>query len=174
VLFRSSIDLLPTILEIYNIPPKKETPGRSLIRLLESGKWNDDRVVYVETGIGFSDIGDHFFQKQRIFYPNILQLHQIVPEANFQIMITDPYYRETIAFAKHRAVLNSNYKLIYIPTHDGILWEAYDRKKDPLNQKNIYYPYQFERLKKELYSLVQLYESAKIVGSYILPEEFKD
>ncbi len=170
----SSVDILPTILEIYNIQNLKETAGRSLLEILRDGKWKDDRLVYTETGIWFSDIGDHFFQNQRIQYPNILQLHRIVPEQDFQIMITDPHYRETIAFAKHRAVLSSKYKLIYIPTHDGVLWEAYDRISDPLNQKNIYNPYMFDRFKKEIYSIAEKYEKAKIVGGYILPPSIEE
>lgn len=170
----SSIDLLPTILDVYNISSKTKLPGRSLLELLQNGKWKDERVIYTETGIWFSDIGEHFFQKQRIMYPNILKLHRIVPEQNYQIMITDPYYRETIAFAKHRAILTSKYKLIYIPTHDGVLWEAYDRIADPLNQKNIYNPFQFDKLKRELFSLVEQHEHAKLIGGYILPQALEE
>jgi arylsulfatase A-like enzyme len=169
----SSIDILPTILQFYGIEPYTELPGRSLLDLLEKRIWKDDRYVYSETGIWFSDIGDHFFQKQRIMYPNILKLHRIVPQQDYQIMITDPFYRETIAFAKHRALLTSKLKLIYIPTHEGVLFEVYDRINDPLNQKNIYNAYTHSRLRNELYKLVELHEGAKIIGGYIVPPVFE-
>ncbi len=169
----SAVDILPTILDFYNISPKTELAGRSLLPLISNKVWKDERMIYCETGIWFSDIGEHFFQKQRIMYPNILNLHRIVPEEDYQIMITDPFYRDTIAFAKHRAILTSKLKLIYIPTHDGVIYEVYDRIKDPLNQKNIYNSYTHLKLKTELFRLVQMYEKAEILGGYIVPPEIE-
>jgi len=167
----SSIDIVPTLLEFYQIEANKSFPGKSLIPILGKENWVEDRNVYSETGIWFSDIGDHFFQSQRIMYPSILKMHRIVPEENYQIMITDPYYRETIAFAKHRALMNSKYKFIYIPTRDGVLYELYDRIVDPLNQTNIAdsFPYIVEQMKTELYKIAEEREGASIIGDYIIP-----
>lgn len=167
----SSIDILPTLLDIYGIEPDTTLPGRSLKSGFGKKSWEDDRLIYAETGIWFSDVGDHFFQKQRILYPNILELHRVVPENNYQIMITEPYYRETIAFAKHRAILSKNFKLIYIPTHDGVLYEFYNREEDPLNTKNLYPNYYSYRFKNELLDLVKKWEGATIVDEYILPPQ---
>lgn len=170
----SSIDLVPTLLDFYQIQTQKTFPGKSLLDALSQGDWLRERYVYAETGVWFSDIGDHFFQKQRIMYPNILKLHRVVKEHNYQIMITDPYFRETIAFAKHRAILTSDYKLIYIPTQDTVLFELYDRKKDPLNQTNLYAnDFISNRLKTQLYKLVQERENATIIGDYIFPPSVK-
>jgi hypothetical protein len=104
-------------------------------------------------------------------YPSILKMHQIVPEEDYQIMITDPFYRETIAFAKHRSIVNSRYKFIYIPTRDGVIYELYDRISDPLNQTNIAEsnPYVIEKMKAELYKLAEEKEGANIIGDYIIP-----
>ena len=167
----SSIDLAPTLLEFFQIEANKNLPGKSLIPILGKEDWVEDRTVYSETGIWFSDIGDHFFQSQRIMYPSILKMHQIVPEENYQIMITDPYFRETIAFAKHRSLMNSRYKFIYIPTRDGVIYELYDRISDPLNLNNIASsnPFIVEQMKNELYKLVEEREGASIIGDYILP-----
>jgi hypothetical protein len=98
-------------------------------------------------------------------------MHQIVPEEDYQIMITDPFYRETIAFAKHRSIVNSRYKFIYIPTRDGVIYELYDRISDPLNQTNIAEsnPYVVEKMKAELYKLAEEKEGANIIGDYIIP-----
>lgn len=167
----SSIDLMPTLMEFFQVDANKKFPGRSLIQVLGKENWEDDRSVYAETGIWFSDIGDHFFQSQRIMYPNILKLHRIVPEENYQIMITDPFYRDTIAFAKHRTLISSKYKFIYIPTRDGVQFELYDRKTDPEDTKNIYdqNAYTGEAMKQELYRLAQDRENATIISDYIVP-----
>nr|WP_232420745.1 sulfatase-like hydrolase/transferase [Leptospira vanthielii] len=171
----SSVDIYPTLMEYFGISAKSKFPGKSLLPILGKTDWEEERSVYAETGIWFSDTGDHFFQKQRIPYPNILALHQVVPEEDYQIMITDPIYRETIAFSKHRSIQNSNYKLIYIPTRQGVVFELYDRKKDPLNRKNLY-PHHPDaaKLKDILYKTVIQWEDATLAGEYLIPSSLSE
>ncbi|TGL19190.1 sulfatase [Leptospira yanagawae] len=171
----SSVDFVPTLMDYFNIPLTSEYPGKSLLAVLQDKDWKEDRFVYSETGIWFSDVGNHFFQKQRIPYPNILSLHQVVPEEDYQIMITDPIYRETIAFSKHRSIQNSNYKLIYIPTREGVKFELYDRKKDPLNQTNLFPNHPMaSKMKDVLYKTVVKWESASVAGEYLIPSSLSD
>lgn len=171
----SSVDIYPTLMDYFEISTKQEFPGRSLLPVLGKSNWAEDRMVYAETGIWFSDAGDHFFQKQRIPYPNILSLHQVVPEEDYQIMITDPMYRETIAFSKHRSLQNSDYKLIYIPTRQGVLFEFYDRKKDPFNTKNLYPNHPMAiKMKDMLYQMVVKWEDASLAGEYLIPSSLSD
>nr|WP_232369234.1 sulfatase-like hydrolase/transferase [Leptospira abararensis] len=171
----SSVDIYPTLMEYFGISTKSKFPGKSLLPILGKTDWEEERSVYAETGIWFSDTGDHFFQKQRIPYPNILTLHQVVPEEDYQIMITDPIYRETIAFSKHRSIQNSNYKLIYIPTRQGVVFELYDRKKDPLNRRNLF-PHHPEaaKLKDLLYKTVIQWEDATLAGEYLIPSSISE
>ncbi len=167
----SSVDVYPTLLEYLNIQNKKDMPGTSLISVLGKSDWDEERFVYSETGIWFSDMGGHFFQSQRIPYPNILSLHQVVPEEGYQIMITDVMYRDTIAFSKHRSIQTSEYKLIYIPTRSGVIFELYNRKLDPNNTKNLFPSGQVgQKLKDKLYELVTKWESANRVGEFLVPE----
>ncbi|WCL48335.1 sulfatase-like hydrolase/transferase [Leptospira sp. GIMC2001] len=168
----SSIDLYPTILEYLNIPMTSAKPGKSLIASTEDSVLQKDRSVYSETGIWFSDRGNQFFQKQRIPYPNIMMMHKVVVEEDYQIMITDRNYRETIAFSKHRSIQNSRYKLIYIPTREGVIFELYDRIQDPMNTNNLWPLGNVgPKLKKELLELVNQASKVKIVGEYILPQQ---
>ncbi|MCB1159445.1 MAG: sulfatase-like hydrolase/transferase, partial [Leptospiraceae bacterium] len=165
----SSIDLLPTILDYYKIPTHKNFPGLSLNRLPNQKSKFTDRKVYTETGIWFSDKGEHFFQKERIMYPNILKLHTIIPSEGFQIMITKPEYKDKIAFAKHRGLIGKQYKLIYIPTSDGVHFELFDRLKDPLNTQNLWnsLPVVGKAYKDELFELCKKAENAEIINDYI-------
>ena len=165
----SSVDIFPTIMDFLKIPLNNEYPGKSLLTVLGKENWNNDRFVYAETGIWFSDIGEHFFQKQRIYYPSILKLHRIVPERGNQIMITDNFYRNSIAFGKHRAILSKNYKFIYIPTHDGVIYELYDRINDPLNTLNLFPQKNIEIYKNELYNISKKWENSKVISEYIFP-----
>lgn len=172
----SSIDIFPTLMNLFQVDyDRKSYPGVSLLDLAKNPKAFQDRAVYSETGIWFSDRGDQFFQKQRIPYPNILELHNVIPEEDYQIMITDPVFRETISFAKHRALLTSKYKLIYIPTREGVNWELYDRIEDPMNTRNLYpKPEVSNKLKENLYDLVRKWERANVVGEFLMPSNSSD
>lgn len=129
----SAIDIYPTIMRL--IGKKNDSSGSSLYHLLQEPV--PDRMVYSETGIWFSDKGNHFFQSLRIPYPNILHLHQIVPEQDNQIMITEPGYRNIIQFAKFRAVISSRFKMIYTPGPTGVRYFFFDRGQDPDNQVDL-------------------------------------
>jgi arylsulfatase A-like enzyme len=164
----SSVDLFPTILDELKLPKNNQLVGVGLKELETNPSRFMDRVVYSETGIWFSDKGDFFFQKQRIPYPSIIEMHEVIPEENFRVMIRNQYFRDTIAFSKHRAVLNQDFKLIYIPTREGVLWEFYSRK-DKNGETNLSFHPQREILKKRLYELSIQNENAKIISDYILP-----
>ncbi|MEM7180641.1 MAG: sulfatase-like hydrolase/transferase [Spirochaetota bacterium] len=167
----SSLDIVPTLLDILQLAsPNLE--GKSLLKLAQRPQ--EKRFVYSETGVWFSDRGEHFFQKQRIPYPNILKLHRVVPEENYQIMITNPKYNKLLRFAKHRAILSSNFKLIYIPTPNGVTYELFHRQKDPGNLQNLWSPQHPEgkEMRDHLHSLVSRY-GASIIEEYIhFPDKF--
>lgn len=174
----SSVDIVPSLLDFLKIEYPTEFAGVSLLPNLGKSFWEKERFVYSETGIWFSDLGGHFFQNQRIPYPNILSLHQVVPEEEYQIMITDLIYRDTIAFSKHRAIQTEDYKLIYIPTRAGVVFELYNRKLDPNSTKNLFPGGTIgQKLKDKLYETVVRWERASKAGEYLLPESvvnFKD
>ncbi|EQA45842.1 type I phosphodiesterase/nucleotide pyrophosphatase [Leptospira broomii serovar Hurstbridge str. 5399] len=166
----SSLDVFPTVLSIVGIhqPAEIVYPGRDLSKAPARGDWSDPRKIYSETGIWFSDRGDHFFQKNRIRYPNILELHSIDPEDGDSVTISDPYAKETIAFAKHRMIQDKHRKLVYIPRPEGVDYECYDRIADPWSQKPISAIY-CEDLKRELEKILVGSGKWKKAGDYFLP-----
>lgn len=143
----SSLDLFPTLLSEVSEKSRDEPQrkilqkeietrkGRNLNRVFNAKTWADDRAVYSETGIWFSDRGNHFFQKERIFYPNIIGLHSIESGEFPFISVSDPYAKESVIVSKHRALQNGRKKLIYVPSENGVLWSCYDRIADPWNER---------------------------------------
>ncbi|PJZ69573.1 sulfatase [Leptospira perolatii] len=133
----SSVDLVPTILDVLHFSESEKPPelrGLSVLPYLNRGQWNSSRRVYSETGIWFSDRGTHFFQQNRIKYPNILELQNIDSGDQNSVTISEPYAKETIAFSKHRMIQDHKRKLIYVPTPNGVEFECFDRIKDPWNR----------------------------------------
>lgn len=176
----SSLDLFPTLLlfvlkNIADSPLKeslleglKNRSGRNLFSAVDSNSWKDDRFVYGETGIWFSDRGDHFFQKERIFYPNILRLHSIESGKIPFISIGDSYAKESVIVSKHRMLQNGTYKLIYIPSEDGVFWRCYDRIRDPWNTKPLPVS-ECGSLKESLNSFLIRSGKFKKAGEYLFP-----
>ncbi|EMY78766.1 arylsulfatase [Leptospira weilii serovar Ranarum str. ICFT] len=176
----SSLDLFPTLLtfvseKIRDVSLRKNflneltnRSGRDLSFALNSATWKDSRNVYGETGIWFSDLGNHFFQKERIFYPNILHLHSIEPGEIPWIVIGDSYAKESVIVSKHRMFQNGTRKLIYIPSEDGVRWRCYDRIADPWNTKPLSIS-ECSSLKDSLVSFLTSSGKFKKAGEYLFP-----
>ncbi|MCH1911683.1 sulfatase-like hydrolase/transferase [Leptospira noguchii] len=176
----SSLDLFPTLLTFVSkkiqdtslrnkfLKELENRSGRDLSFALNSTTWKDSRNVYGETGIWFSDLGNHFFQKERIFYPNILHLHSIESGELPFISIGDSYAKESIIVSKHRMFQNSTRKLIYIPSEDGVIWRCYDRINDPWNIKPLPNS-ECSSLKNSLISFLISSGKFKKVGEYLFP-----
>ncbi|EMJ93503.1 arylsulfatase [Leptospira alstonii serovar Pingchang str. 80-412] len=176
----SSLDLFPTLLtfiseKIGDLSLRKKLlnelanrSGRDLSFALNSKTWKDSRNVYGETGVWFSDLGNHFFQKERIFYPNILQLHSIEPGEIPWIVIGDPYAKESVIVSKHRMFQNGTRKLIYTPSENGVRWHCYDRISDPWNTKPLPSS-ECSSLRSSLVSFLIASGKFKKAGEYFLP-----
>lgn len=130
------IDVAPTILDLLHLPSPKTMEGVSLLPLARGTTSSLNLTAYAETGLWFTDKGDNFYQQQRIMYPDIISLGEIDSTYNNEVVIK-PEYRALTTIAKHRMIRNERYKLIYIPTRQGILYELYDTYADPQELHNI-------------------------------------
>jgi len=164
------VDLMPTILEMLNLPCPEKIDGVSLLPLLEGEKETLDLVVYAETGIWFSDIAQGPYQKKRIMYPDITGISKIDFTYNLEIVIKDEYCN-LINVAKHRMIRTPTYKLIYMPTCSGIIYELYDLKNDPRERKNIFqkYPQVANELRRKLFQWISEDKKSTIVSEFVLP-----
>lgn len=155
----SSSDVMPTILDYLQIKSDKPKIHNSLLdtSFIRSG-------VYSETGLWFTDQGNWFYQKQRIMYPDVVGLCEMDPNYNDEVVLKDEYKSLTL-MAKHRSWTTNNFKLIYIPKTDTVLYELYDRKNDPDEQHNIAEknPEIVRQLRDELFEFVLQYEGEAFI-----------
>jgi len=164
------IDLTPTLLEMFGLPLPKDIEGVSLVPLLEGQKDTFNLTTFAETGIWFSDVSEGFYQEKRIQYPDITRLSKIDTAYNNEVVIKEEY-RPLIILAKHRMLRTEEYKLIYMPTRKGVIFELYDLKKDPFELKNIATeePEKVNTLKRQLYTWILEDRNIKLVNDYFLP-----
>jgi arylsulfatase A-like enzyme len=167
----SSLDFMPTLLDVLNIRKPKKLNGVSLHGAMQ-GEEPAERVVYSESGIWYTNSGRQRFQSHRILYPNIDRMSAIDPDTEFEVSVTDPYKEAMVNLSKHRSVTDGQYKLVYVPTRSGIHYELYDLAADPLNNNNIYTGNNpvGRRLKKMLHSIILENEKVRLVNGYFIPE----
>ncbi|MCB4792502.1 MAG: sulfatase [Elusimicrobia bacterium] len=171
------IDVMPTLLEHlgyskYNAGNKRtlareeeltKLDGQSLMPVLRKEKDSLGLKAFSETGIWFSDITDGFYQKQRINYPDITGISEVDFTYNLEPVIKNKY-KATVVVAKHRMVDDGKYRLIYIPTRDGVKYELYnvgspDGYLTDISGKNLA---KLQELKKYLVNILENNENVLI------------
>ncbi|MDY6933234.1 MAG: sulfatase [Spirochaetota bacterium] len=162
------IDFLPTIMDVMGINLDEDVDGVSFKDVIEGKRKGIKKIAYSETGIWFADEGDQFFQKQRIRYPAVQKLCEI-DEYNNEIVLREEY-TDLVNIAKHRTVFDENYKLLYIPTRDGVQFELYHLRGSAL--KNLYHknhPH-FKSLYGYLKRFMKRTENAEIINGLFIPK----
>ena len=162
---RSLIDVAPTICEIMNIDPPESFEGGSILRSLSRGF-----DAYMETGLWFDTSGDYFFQKKRIYYPDVTGLSAIEFNYHSEVYVSRKYSNLT-NIGKYRAIKSRPYKLIYMPTAHGIEYELYNTEKDPDERHNIISTDReaASKMKKILFGFMKEDSGSVNVKDYIIP-----
>jgi hypothetical protein len=129
--------------------------------LIKKEKSSPALTAFSETGVWFSDVVKAFYQDKRIMYPDITGISEIDFTYNMEVVIKDKY-KELINIAKHRMIDNGKYRLIYMPTRNGIIYELYDVKakdgyKTDISQKM---PAIVKKMKSELFNYMKNDRSA--------------
>jgi len=165
-----SIDLMPSLLQRLELPVPETVEGKSFLPLMLGEKEKTNDYAYCETGIWFTDKGDQFFQKQRIMYPDITVLNRIDFGHNYEIVISDQY-DPIVTMAKHRMIRTENYKLIYIPTHQGVKYELLRESPGGEENENFYgkYPEIEKKMKEYLWTELKREKNMIIRNDYLIP-----
>ncbi|CAG1023360.1 sulfatase-like hydrolase/transferase [Methylomonas sp. LL1] len=131
-----SIDFMPTMLDILGMEIPKNIDGVSLLPYLKDNS-NPNLYAYQETGVWMGKIpGLH---PDQITYPDIIELLTI-PDIESGTLVIDEKYYPTVIEAKNRSIQNDRWKLLYIPTYHGPVYQLYDLKNDPYRDVIDLYP----------------------------------
>lgn len=132
-----SVDIFPSLLSLLDISIPEKVSGMDFAPYVLGKVDNLPReTAYSETGIWFSRSGNAHFQKNRIDYPGISGLLEF-DTGNSNEIVLDKKFESIVTIAKHRAIMNKNFKLIYMPTTEGVRYELFDRLLDPHSENNI-------------------------------------
>ena len=164
------VDIAPTLLDLLDLSISDSCEGVSLAPLMK-GKKLKKLYAFGETGIWFDNKDQsHFFQKQRIDYPDITYLSEIDFALNNEIVLKDRY-RDLITLAKHRYIYDGKYKLVYIPLKNKIIYEMYQTDQENWENLNIIDKNnkKFKALRKKLLKWVSRNQNVILKNDYIFP-----
>ncbi|HEX8705032.1 MAG TPA: sulfatase [Myxococcaceae bacterium] len=132
-----SLDVAPTILELMGVPAPQSFQGRSLVPLVAPGDavlGMPDAPALIETDIWFSDRDGQRYQQVRLPYPWVYETATIEPSGDIALL---PQWEKTVEAAKHQGLYLGRWKLLELPTPQGVQVELYDVVADPRETRNV-------------------------------------
>ncbi len=164
-----SIDIAPTLCALAKVSCHPGMDGRSLVALME-GRRLPPRPAFAETGLWFTESIPEVPGSLRLPYPDLPHLSEVLPDHQDEIVVRKRYEELTVT-AKHRMIENERYKLIYIPTRDGVKWQLYDVVADPGEQHNVIaeQPEVAEQLERRLWRWMLQDRRMERRTGYLLP-----
>ena len=158
-----SIDIMPTLLSLLDIPVPGNLDGINLLPYIQTNQ-SPSLYAYQETGIWIGKIpGLH---PRQILYPNIVDLLDIPDKNSGTLEINQKYY-PTVIRAKSRSIQDEKWKLVYMATYDGPVYQLYDMERDPYMDVISQYPEVFQRLKLVLND--QMHHDPFLNGHSVIP-----
>ncbi|HVG59268.1 MAG TPA: sulfatase [Hyalangium sp.] len=132
-----SIDVAPTLLALLGVPAPETFRGRSLAPFVVPGATEGEvpeAPALIETDLWFSDRDAEAYQRVRIPYPWVYETATV--EASGDIALK-PEWEETVEAAKHRGLYLGRWKLLELPTPQGVKVELYDVAADPGETRDV-------------------------------------
>ncbi len=131
----TNIDIAPTLASLASAKYPDDVEGIDLTEVLRGERKGRD-LLFFETGLWFVKIAEGYMKDRRIAYPDITTMGEIDYKKGTSITLKSQY-KDITNIAKHRMVFDGRFKLLYMPTPEGILWELYDLDEDPNEQRNL-------------------------------------
>ena len=164
-----SVDVVPTLLGLLGRPVTPgDFDGQDFSAALQGRGPAPSAGAYAETGIWFTDKGTDFFQRQRMPYPDVTGLCEVDKTHGAEVVLKREW-AERVNVAKHRAWIEGDWKLIYVPLPDRVVFELYEIHEVPPVDRAAERPDLVARLSHALYFHAEWNEKAFVRNGYILP-----
>jgi arylsulfatase A-like enzyme len=146
------VDLAPTLYALAGIPAPGDLDGQSLAPALD-GEDVPAKPAFAETGLWFTGRIEGLPESMRLPYPGVALMTEI-DAAHDDDVVLKREVSGAFLVAKHRMVRGERYKLVYVPTREGVRYLLFDTVADPGETRDVaaQHPDELGRLKGELWS----------------------
>ena len=165
------VDLAPTLYALTGVEPPADLDGRSLVAALD-GAGVPPSLAFAETGLWFTRDIAGLSPSLRLPYPAIGELLEADDAHGGQLVLASRFTALT-RLAKHRMVRDERWKLLYLPTREGAVYQLFDTLADPLELRDVAaeHPDQVARLRTELLHWMLADEATTLQGGLVVPRE---
>ena len=165
-----TVDLLPTLLEMLDLPVPEQIDGKSLAGHLRGAAAETHPPAFQETGVWLGSLPG--MDEHHLSYPDILELLEIRDLHTGTLSLRRDLLA-TIVRAKDRMIRDGRWKLIYQPMDYGAYWQLHDLESDPecLQDFSEQQPEVFEDLKQRLIAWMEQDPSVRWDGNFMVPAE---
>ena len=166
----STVDLLPTLLDMVGAPAPEGLDGKSLVASLHGRSQPDHPAAFQETGVWLGRLPG--MDEHHLAYPAILELLEICNLDTGTLSLKRDLLA-TIVQAKDRMLRVGRWKLIYQPMDYGAYWQLHDLESDPacLRDFSEQQPEVFEDLKQRLIAWMEQDPGMRWDGNFMVPVE---
>ncbi|MFP2896457.1 sulfatase [Corallococcus sp. 4LFB] len=133
-----SLDVAPTVLDLMGVPAPESFRGRSLASLARPGaepKPLPDVPALIQTDLWFSDRDGQPYQAVRMPYPWLYEIAMV--EGDTGEIALKPEWEGPVRRARHRGVYLGRWKLLELPTPDGVRVQLFDTVADPSELRDV-------------------------------------
>jgi len=165
-----TIDIAPTLLGLLGLETKAPIDGVNL--LAQSQNQAKDLPIFAETGLWFFPSETQRLKGRQIRFFDGFSPFRFEKESTS--IYLNPEFEESVVMAKHRMIEDDGWKLLYIPTRNGVRWELYNIDNDPHEQTNLSERpeanEQLVRLKEAMYAWLLQDKNAVKLGDFVVPK----
>ncbi len=123
-----SIDLMPTLLELLELPVPQSVDGASVLPWWNSHSFTEVRPAINETGIWLTDLPGT--PPGHLRYPQLLDLLEVSDKETGTLSIKAEHQADIVR-AKDRMLCRDGWKLVYQPLEAGPMYLLFDLRTDP-------------------------------------------
>ena len=166
------VDVTPTLYELLGIAPPPDVDGLSLAPQVSQGAPLAPRTAFAESELWFTEEIDSVAPTMRMPYPGIFGLTEIDSQHGDEIVLRKNMVGLT-TMARHRMARDGSYKLVYIPTREGVKYMLFDIVKDPPELVDVAaaHPDVVNRMKADLIGWMLREPGSKVVSGFVIPPE---
>jgi arylsulfatase A-like enzyme len=165
------VDIAPTLYALTGVAPPLDLDGRSLAPALTGGHLAPANA-YAETELWFTEDIPGLPRELRLPYPDIAHLTEVDGRHGDELVLRASMRALTIV-AKHRMTRDDRWKLLYVPTRQGVRWMLYDTCDDPGETRDVAsaHPDVVARLQGDLWAWMRADPEMTERGGYLVPRD---